>query len=145
MARTPYQVLVIPYRIKNDSIEYCILKRSDSNQWQWISGGVEDGESILESAQRESLEEAQLPTDSKYVRLESITSIPIKYFKELISNYSGKLVIPEYSFAVEVKQEIVLSEEHLECKWVSYDTATKYLEFDSNKTALWELDQRISK
>ena len=40
--RLPKQVLVIPYRVANDKIEYCIFKRSDMDAWQWIAGGMED-------------------------------------------------------------------------------------------------------
>ena len=35
--RIPKQVLIIPYRVIDDKIEYCILKRKDMNVWQWIS------------------------------------------------------------------------------------------------------------
>ena len=40
--RLPKQVLVIPYRLVNDKVKYCIFKRSDMDAWQWIAGGMED-------------------------------------------------------------------------------------------------------
>ena len=54
-------------------------------------------------------------------------------------------VIPEYAFAVEIRNDdnIQLSNEHKEYKWVEYDEAIKKLKYDSNKTALWELNERI--
>ena len=36
-----------------------------------------------------------------------------------------------------------LSQEHTEYEWVDYNTALKKLSYDSNKTALWELDSKI--
>ena len=57
-------------------------------------------------------------------------------------------VIPEYSFAIEIKDEdsdIQLSNEHKEYKWVEYDEALKELKYDSNKTALWELNEKLNK
>ena len=36
-----------------------------------------------------------------------------------------------------------LSHEHTEYDWVDYETAIKRLRYDSNKTALWELDNKI--
>lgn len=42
-----------------------------------------------------------------------------------------------------MNEEIRLSDEHSEFKWVAYDEAIKLLNFDSNKTALWELKMRL--
>lgn len=54
------------------------------------------------------------------------------------------MVIPEYSFAVMIDNTILnLSHEHTEYDWVDYETAIKRLRYDSNKTALWELDNKI--
>ena len=54
------------------------------------------------------------------------------------------LVIPEYSFAVMLDSiSLILSHEHTEYEWVDYETAMKRLRYDSNKTALWELDNKI--
>ena len=69
-----------------------------------------------------------------------------------MANITGKYtwgpdiyVIPEYAFAVEIisNDNIQLSNEHKEYKWVEYDEAMKKLKYDSNKTALWELNERI--
>ena len=50
-------------------------------------------------------------------------------------------VIPEYAFAVELKSEnIILSAEHINFRWDTYDEAVLKLKWDSNKTALCELD-----
>lgn len=34
--RLPKQVLIIPYRIINEKVEYCIFRRKDRSIWQWI-------------------------------------------------------------------------------------------------------------
>ena len=53
-------------------------------------------------------------------------------------------VIPEYTFAVRVTSTFLqLSQEHTEYIWLPYLEAQKILQYDSNKTALWELNQRI--
>ena len=56
------------------------------------------------------------------------------------------LVVPEYCFGVKIgkKEQISLSMEHLECGWFSYEAALNMLKWDSNKTALWELDHRLN-
>lgn len=55
-------------------------------------------------------------------------------------------VIKEYCFGVDVNgQEIVLNDEHPEYKWLSYEEAKKLLKWDSDKTALWELNERLKR
>ena len=50
----------------------------------------------------------------------------------------------EYSFAANISdKQIKISEEHSEYKWVSYDEARNLLKYDSNKSALWELNEKI--
>ena len=38
---------------------------------------------------------------------------------------------------------LVLSHEHAEYRWLPYEDAERLLRFDSNRTALWELNLRI--
>ncbi len=55
-------------------------------------------------------------------------------------------VVPEYCFAVGAENNaIVLSSEHTEYQWVDYDSAQEKLHWDSNKNALWELNERLKK
>jgi len=143
MARLPYQVLVIPYRF-TESIEYCVFKRKDSEMRQWISGGGEDDETSYESACRELFEESRVVSDD-LIRLESLTYIRSDWFSEIVENYPEVVVVPEYSFGVEVNGDITLSDEHDDFEWVSYDDAMDLLHWDSNKTALYELNSYISK
>ena len=54
MARRKYRVLVIPYFIKGDKIQFCLFRRRDMDIWQFIAGGGEDEDSsVIESAKRE--------------------------------------------------------------------------------------------
>lgn len=55
--RAAYQILSIPYRIINRAPMFCIFCRADSNLWQFIAGGGEDGETPIEAAKHETLEE----------------------------------------------------------------------------------------
>lgn len=146
MARAPFQVLVIPYNFTSDGIKYCIFKREDVevDMWQWVSGGGEDTESSLESAKREMNEETGVIV-SELVPLNSMTYIPTYFFEEVTISYPDHIVIPEYSFGALIGQEIVLSDEHSEYRWVDYKTAMILLHWDSNKTALYELHKRLSK
>lgn len=122
-----------------------LLKRSDFDVWQWIAGGGEDGEKPEQTARREAHEEAGISEDSRLIRLDSAASIPATRFDDHHLWGTDVYVIPEYSFGVEVKnEEIRLSDEHSESAWLDYETARSRLEWDSNKTALWELHSRLS-
>jgi len=142
--RSPYQILVIPfYKQKNNSVLYALFKRKDMKVWQAIAGGGEEGESPIETAKREANEEAGISPKSKMIQLSSVASIPVVAISGFLWG-EDILVIPEYSFGVEVdQQEIKLGKEHLKCRWFDYDHAAEKLNWDSNKTALWELNHRI--
>lgn len=53
-------------------------------------------------------------------------------------------MIPEYAFGVRVEDtEVTLSQEHTEYGWFTLDDAAKAAQWDSSRTALWELDHRL--
>ena len=138
--RQPYQVLVFPYIKEKDKYLYCIFKRDSLKFWQGVSGGGQGNETPEETARRELKEETGIIGDVE--RLDSVASIP----SENIGNYNweGVYVVPEYSFGVEVKNKsIKISEEHSEYKWLTFKEAVKSVKYDSNKTALWELNKRM--
>lgn len=146
MARAKYQVLVLPYNILDGNIRYCIFKRSDLNVWQFIAGGGEDDDtSILDAAKREAFEEAGISSKARYSSLEMQCSISTGCFpKARLIWGEDCLVIPEYSFAVELTNTCLkISNEHTEYKWMDYQSAAELLRYDSNKVALWELDNKI--
>ena len=146
MSRAAFQVLVIPFHVDpNGEPRYLLLKRSDKNVWQWIAGGGEGDEEPEQTARREALEEAGIPQDARLIRLDSTASIPAIHFADRHLWGDEIYVIPEFSFGVEARiKEVCLSGEHSACEWLDYETARGRLEWDSNRTALWELHSRLS-
>lgn len=145
MSRAPFQVLVIPVRANSDGIRYALFRRTHATggYWQGIAGGGEGDESPMDAAKREAAEEAGLNSDLIFVQLDSMAMIPVV-------NVAGfqwgeeTLVIPEYAFAAVVESgDCRLSDEHTEFNWYRFDDAMALLHWDSNRTALWELDWRI--
>jgi dihydroneopterin triphosphate diphosphatase len=145
MSRAAFQVLVIPFHVDtNGEPGYLLFKRADLEVWQWIAGGGEDNEEPEQTARREALEEAGIPQDACLIRLDSRASIPAIHFAERRLWGDDIYVIPEFSFGVEVQiKEVCLSGEHSACEWLDYETARSRLEWDSNRTALWELHSRL--
>ena len=145
MAREPLQVIVIPFRRKNEGeFEFAVFHRSDGSGWQFISGGAEDQEDALQAARREAEEEASIPSDAPLIRLDSRASVPRTAFTPIDNWPEDIFVVPEFSFAVELRdQKLILSHEHDEVRWLSFKEATKLLTWDSNQTALWELNERL--
>ena len=47
-------------------------------------------------------------------------------------------------FFPSILSHLNVSDEHLDCDWLSYEEAMARLTWDSNKTALYELNCRLS-
>ena len=144
--RLPYQTLTILYKKSNNKILYAIFYRNSHPIWQFISGGGEDNETPFETVIREIKEETLLTIERKRVKqLDSRTTIPVLNITGRYTWGPDVYVIPEYAFSVEIIRDdnIQLSNEHKEYKWVEYDEAMNKLKYDSNKTALWELNEKI--
>ena len=145
MVRAPFQVHGFPFR-KNSSgtFEYAIFRRSDAGYWQAIAGGGEDGESPAEAAKREALEEASIPPSADFFMLQTTAPVPVFHFKDRHLWPKSQYVIPAYYFAVRSTDvEVALSEEHTEYKWAGYDEAVRLLHWLHDRTALWELKERL--
>ena len=142
MARAPFQVLVFPFHFREEIVKYGLFKRSDELYWQGIAGGGEAEESPEEAAIRETMEEASI-VRGQLIRLQSMCMIPVV-------NISGfrwgpmVLVVPEHSFGYKMgSEEVQLSYEHSEFGWFSFEEAHNMVKWESNKTALWELNHRV--
>ena len=52
--------------------------------------------------------------------------------------------MPEHSFGVDcTDRALTLSDEHDTVEWLPYAEASARFTYDSNRTALWELNQRL--
>ena len=145
MARTPWNVLVYPYRETLDgALEYALLKRADAGFWQGVTGGGEGEETPLDAARREMHEETGLSPGAPFLQLDTVIPVSVTYFG--CSHLWGEevYVIPMYCFGAQAdRRDLVLSREHTAYRWLGYERANRLLKHDGNKTALWELNQRL--
>lgn len=149
MARMPLQVHIYLYRKnKHDQYEYALFQRSENSLWwQGVSGGVEDGETPVAAALREMGEEAGVMEEVPLYPLESISYLPVFLFDDEVQRAWGreKIVIPMYFFAAPYGGEIRISSEHTAFKWLTFEKAYDLVYFHDQKTALWELKERLNR
>jgi dATP pyrophosphohydrolase len=144
--RAPFQVIVLPFTSKNlDQRRYAVFRRAKHDMWQAISGGGEDVETPREAAVRETFEETGIVAGDALLSLDSRASIPVAVFAETAHWPKDLFVIPEYAFGLLVSDTTIhLSDEHVEVAWLPFREAHQRLTWDSNKVALWELEQRLT-
>lgn len=145
--RAPYQTLTILYKKTETKILYGIFYRNSHPIWQFISGGGEDNETPIETVIREINEETSMIIKKEEIKqLDTKATIPVVNITGKYTWGMNVYVVPEYAFAVNAKKfEIKLSSEHKEYRWVEYNEAMEKLRYDSNKTALWELNERLKR
>ncbi|MGH3831955.1 MAG: NUDIX domain-containing protein [Pseudonocardiaceae bacterium] len=130
-SRAAFQVVVFPFRLEGDGFVYALLRRQDAGYWQG-------------AARREAREEAGVGDDAVFVVLDARVTVPVVAVTGKFTWGPEALVIPEYAFGAGVESaELGLSDEHTEYDWFSFDQASKAVKWDSNRTALWELDHRL--
>uniref|UniRef100_D1FPM5 Bis(5'-nucleosyl)-tetraphosphatase [asymmetrical] n=1 Tax=Cimex lectularius TaxID=79782 RepID=D1FPM5_CIMLE len=116
-------------RHESGSWRYLLLQASYGDfHWTPPKGHVDPGEELLETAFRETEEEAGLKKDQ----------LKLKDFK-LMLNYSvkGKPKEVTYWLAEYTGQNpVILSREHKDYKWSSLDEALGYVKYDETKTLL---------
>lgn len=143
--RAPFQVLIMPFRRCGDgTTEYGALRRTDLACWQGFAGGGEIGETPAEAARRETDEEGGLPGEVVLYNLDAHASVPRCCFSAASEWGPDVFVVVEHAFAVDCTDTpIRLSTEHDKVLWGDYDTVHGALRWDSNRTALWELAERL--
>ena len=138
-------MLVLPYRQEGPDIQFAVFRRADAGYWQFVAGGGEGNEAPMEAARREAGEEAAISSTAQFFMLESRNTVPVLEVTGSLCWGPDVLVIPEYTFGVEVTGggELRISREHTEFRWADYDTCRAMLHWHCNRNALHELNHRI--
>lgn len=88
----------------------------------------------MESAIREVKEETGLEVSNLIFKGLYEYVNPVAMDRYMIFNYITKKI---------PTKDISLSKEHFNYKWLCFEEAVTLLKWDSNKTALWELNKRL--
>jgi len=118
-------------------IEYLLLKRLPERNgfWQPVTGGLKEGETLIEALLREVMEETGIRDFIRVIE-------GVHYFE--LSDHN---LIKEYVYGVEVSiaKEIILDgKEHSEYRWCSFQEALQMLCWKENKEALKRLNRTLT-
>ena len=115
--------------------KHLIIRRSSGQlggSWQMISGRIEHGEKGWEAALREIKEETGLVPDRFY------SANTIEAFYEVNQNCIN--LIPVFVGFIDMEQEVRLSHEHSEYRWITADEADDFLAFQQQKEMLKKIE-----
>lgn len=144
--RLPIQVCVFLVTAKGDDWEYLLLRRVPKLGafWQGVTGAPEVGETLLQGAEREVLEE----TGFSPVKLDPIDfSYRFPVLDEWREAYGPEpKEVVEHVFVARVEGgEPTLSWEHDAWKWCGADEAAGLLKWPNNIEALWRCESFLSR
>lgn len=127
------------FRIKNEQIEFLLLKRAASdkypNIWQPITGTINEGEKAFQTAIREIKEETGIDVESIFV-VPALSGY-YSYEKDMIS------MIPVFSVKVNEDQIIKISNEHSEYGWYILEEAEKLVAWDDQRKSMRLIYERF--
>lgn len=146
--RQPFSVLVYPVRLTDSNWEYLLLRRiaipdlALPNCWQGVTGGLEEGENIMQAAIRELAEETNF-APSKLEQVDFSYSFPIR--DEWRKQYGpGPKEVVEYVFIVFVDgQQKPKLLEHNKWQWCDMEESLKLLKYPGNIEALKRCDKYL--
>lgn len=108
--------------ILRDNDEFLVVKRSENDDlypgaWEFPGGHLEKGETLKDCLKRELFEE---------IGYDSVFNPIITHYYDEVKEKNGEIVHDlEIDFIVNVNKSdvnVILSEEHCDCKWVKKDS-----------------------
>ena len=143
--RLPIQVCVFLFRAQADGREYLLLHRVPKlgSFWQGVTGAPEEGETLLQGAAREVLEETGL-SPARIDPIDFTYRFPvIEEWREAYGPEPDEVV--EHVFVAQVEDdEPALSWEHDAMKWCEPDEAAGMLKWPNNIEALSRCEEFLS-
>jgi bis(5'-nucleosidyl)-tetraphosphatase len=129
---------VVLFRKEDGKILFLLL-HYPSGHWDFVKGKMEEGESPLDTAIRETREETEI-SDIKF----------LDNFEEWIQynfQYQGELIHKKVVFFLgETKtKDVKISHEHLNFTWMDFPTAMEKTTFENAKTVLSKSYALLSK
>jgi|APSaa5957512622_1039677.scaffolds.fasta_scaffold36511_2 bis(5'-nucleosidyl)-tetraphosphatase len=112
---------------EGENIFYLIIKGKATNWWSFPKGHLEENETIVQAAQREIYEETGLKDLRSFPGfLETIS---------FINHKNNKKHVHHLLFQTKLR-EIILSDEHIEYKWLKFEEAYELIDHENQKRIL---------
>jgi len=119
------------YRQTDDGLKFLLMKRNLNkiyeHLWQGVAGKIEDGETASEAAVRELKEETGLDPVNMFV------ADHVSRFYEVHGDRVN--LVPVFGMEVD-SDEVMLSEEHVDFKWVTIKEALNTLVWNGQKEGI---------
>ena len=119
------------YRQTDDGLKFLLMKRNLNkiyeHLWQGVAGKIEDGETAPEAAIRELKEETGLDPVNMFV------ADHVSRFYEVHGDRVN--LVPVFGMEVD-SDEVMLSEEHVDFKWVTIKEALNTLVWNGQKEGI---------
>ena len=119
------------YTPTNNGLLFLLLRRAKTKMyehiWQGVAGKIEKGEKSWEAAKRELQEETGLKPDKMFI-VDHVS----KFYEQMDDRIN---LVPVFGIEVNT-QQVVLSDEHSEYKWVKIDEASDLLVWKGQKQAI---------
>jgi dATP pyrophosphohydrolase len=117
-----------------------LLKRASPilhNEWCYIGGGIEEGETAWQAALREIQEETGITNVSLY------SSNKFDQFYSSIDDFI--YLAPVFVGFVDEKEDVKLNNEHKEFKWMSFEEAKEKVTLPGNDEVLAFIEKHFVK
>lgn len=126
-------VQVHVFRESDEGIRYLLLRRADDEVlypglWQMVTGSIEAGESAVQAARREVLEETGL----RDIELLLVPYVATFYLAEEDHVHH----VPVFAARASLADRVVLSSEHQDADWLDYDAAYERLTFPGHREGM---------
>ena len=148
--RQPLSVLVYPVRRVEGRWQYLLLERAPDPRlglarfWQGVTGGLEEGESLVQAARRELREETSL-VPSRLEQIDYSYAFPMQdEWRQSFGPGTEKIVEHVFIAVVGENQEPTLSREHEAWRWCRADEALELLTYPGNIEALKRCDALLN-
>lgn len=125
---------IIIYTVKNKKILYLLLLRG-KKYWNFPKGQMEKGESIIETAFRETKEETGV--QARDIKLEKGFRSSYRYTFRV---EKGRIIYKEVIFFLGYVKDmpIHISDEHKDFRWFAYEEALRHLLYKNSKKLVRE-------
>ena len=119
------------FRQTEDGLKFLLLKRAKTKMyehlWQGVAGKIEEGETASEAAIRE------LKEDTGFDPVRMFVADHVSKFYEVHGDRIN--LVPVFGIEVD-REDVTISEEHCEFKWVNFETARDTLIWKGQKEGI---------